>query len=127
MPLNKRKARQLFDEIKLKLDPLDCENALAYDLDAFSEATLAIAQTAFSSEETKRGEHIYFVENYISSIKSSNQIGPAIRVLLSLKTTDLELARLGRAFSTALAKVPGDDRSFSAPWNFICMYRKKSY
>ncbi len=117
LPLNKRKARQLYDEIKLKLDPIECENTLAYDLDSFSETTLAIAQTAFSSEETKRGEHIYFVENYVSRIHSSNQIRPAVRVLVALKTTDLELARLGRAFSTALAKVPPDDRSFSAPWN----------
>jgi hypothetical protein len=117
LPLNKRKARQLFDEIKLKLNPLDCENNFAYHLDSFFETTLAIAQTAFNTEATQRGEHIYFVENYISKLNSSNQIQPAVKVLISLKTTNLELARLGRAFSTALAKVPTDDRSFSAPWN----------
>jgi len=115
--LNKQKARQLFDEIKLKLDRLDCENSLAYDLDSFFDTIQVIAQTGFSAEETQRGEHIYFVENYISKINSSNQIRPAIKVLTSIKTTDLELARLGRAFSTALAKVPTDDRAFSAPWN----------
>jgi len=117
MPLNKQKARQLFDEIKLKLDPLDCENSLAYDLDSFFDTILVIAQTGFSSEETQRGEHIYFIENYVSKINSSNQIKPAIKVLTSLETTNLELARLGRAFSTALAKVPTDGRAFSAPWN----------
>jgi len=117
LPMNKQMARHLFDEIKLKLDPLDCEDTLAYDVDCFFETTLAIAQTAFNSEETERGEHIYFVENYISRINSSNQIRPAVRVLVSLKTTELELARLGRAFSTALAKVPPDDRAFAAPWN----------
>lgn len=117
LPLNKKKARQLFDEIKLKLDPLECEDTLAYDLDSFFEMTLAIAQTAFNKEETQRGEHIYFVENTISTINSSNQIRPAVKLLISLKTTNLELARLGRAFSTALAKAPTDDRSFSAPWN----------
>lgn len=119
LPLNKQKARQLFDEIKLKLDPLDCETTLAYDVDSFFETTLAIAQTAFNSEETERGEHIYFVENYISKIYSSSQIQPVVRVLVSLKTTNLELARLGRAFSIALARIPADDRSFSAPWNSI--------
>lgn len=117
MPLNKQKARQLFDDIKLKLERLDCENSLAYDLDSFYDTILLIAQTGFSAEETQRGEHIYFVENYISKINSSNQIKPAIKVLTSLKTTDLELSRLGRAFSTALARVPTDDRAFSAPWN----------
>ena len=117
LPLNKQKARQLFDEIKLKLNPLDCESTLAYDLDSFFETILAIAQTAFNSEETRRGEHIYFVENYINRINSPNQIRPAVTVLVSLKMTDLDLARLGRAFSTALAKIPTDDRSFSAPWN----------
>jgi hypothetical protein len=118
MSLNKQKARQLFDEIKLKLDRLDCENSLAYDLDSFFDTVLVIAQTGFNTEEIQRGEHIYFLENYISKINSSNQIKPAIKVLISLKTTDLELARLGRAFSTALAKVQTDDRAFSAPWNF---------
>lgn len=115
--LNKKKARQLFDEIKLKVNPLDCEDTLAYDLDSFFEMTLAIAQTAFNTEETQRGEHIYFVENSISKINSSNQIQPAVKLLISLKTSNLELARLGHAFSTALAKIPTDDRSFSAPWN----------
>lgn len=115
--LNKKKARQLFDEIKLKLDPLACEETFAYDLDSFFEMTLAIAQTAFSTEETQRGEHIYFVENSVSKINSSNQIKSAVKVLISLKTTNFELARLGHAFSIALAKIPTDDRSFSAPWN----------
>lgn len=117
LPLNKKKARQLFDEIKLKLDPLDCEDTLAYDLGSFFEMILVIAQTAFNTEETQRGEHVHFVENSISKINSSNQIQPAVRVLISLKTSNLELARLGRAFSMALARIPTDDRSFSAPWN----------
>lgn len=119
LPLNKQKARQLFDEIKLKLEPLGCQNNWAYDVDSFSETTLAIAQNAFNLEETQRGEHIYFVENYITKVNSSNQILPAVKVLVSLKTTDLELARLGTAFGTALAKVPTDDRAFSAPWNSV--------
>lgn len=117
LALNTKKARQLFDGIKLKLEPLDCEDTLAYDLSSFFDVTLAIAQTAFNAEEVQRGEHIYFVENAIHEINSSNQIQPAIKVLTSLKTTNLELARLGHAFSTALAKIPSDDRSFSAPWN----------
>jgi hypothetical protein len=117
LPLDKKTARQLFDEIKLKLDKLDCEDTLAYDLGSFFELTLAIAQIAFDAEETERGDHIYFVENFVSKINSSNQIQPAVKVLISLQTTDLELTRLGRAFSTALAKIPTDDRSFSAPWN----------
>ena len=83
----------------------------------FLNWTLNIAQLAFDAEETERGDHIYFVENFVSKINSSNQIQPAVKVLTSLKTTDLELTRLGRAFSTALAKIPADDRSFSAPWN----------
>lgn len=115
--LNKQKARQLFEEIKLKLDPLNCDNSLAYDVGSFFETALGIAQTAFASEEIQRGEHIHFVENQLSKINSSNLIQPAIKVLVSLKTTNLELARLGRTFSIALAKVQTDDRAFSAPWN----------
>lgn len=117
LPLNKQKARQLFEEIKLKLDPLNCEDTLAYNVDAFFDTTLVLVQTAFPSEEIRRGEHIYFIENHFSRITSANEIRPAIRVLVSLKATNLELARLGHAFSTALTKVRGDRRSFAAPWN----------
>jgi len=115
--LDKQKARQLFDEVKVQTDPLNCEHTLAYDVDAFFTTVETIAQTAFSAGEIARSEHVYFVENYIRKLNSSNQIRPVARTILTIKTTDLELANLGRVFSTALQKIPADDRSFSAPWN----------
>ena len=117
LPLNAKEARRLFTEIKLKSNPVDCESTLAYEVDCFFSTLQAIANSAFSPEEIERGEHVYFVEHYISRINSANQIGPAVKTLVSLKTTDLELANLGRAFSAALQKIPVDDRTFSAPWN----------
>lgn len=117
LPLNRKKARQLFSEIKLKLEPPRCENTLGYEVDAFYSTMQAIAQSGFSAEEVRRGEPVNFVENYISKIHSPNQIQPAVKLLTSLKTTDLEFESLGRAFSAALQAIPSDDRSFSAPWN----------
>ena len=117
LPLNKRKARQLFSEIKLKLEPLNCESTLGYEVDSFFTTMQAIAQSGFNAEENRRGEPVYFVESYISKINSPDQIPPALKLLGSLKTTDLELESLARAFSTALQGIPADDRSFSAPWN----------
>lgn len=115
--LDKQKARQLFSEIKLQTEPLTCESTLAYNVTAFFTTIEAIAQTAFSAEEIVRSEHASFVENYIGKINSSNQVQPAAKAILAIKTTDLELTNLGRAFSAALQKIPADDRSFSAPWN----------
>ena len=117
LPLNKKKARQLFSEIKLKLEPPGCESNLGYEVDAYFSTIQAIANGGFSAEETRGGEPAQFVENFISKINSPNQIQPAVKLLLSLKTTDIELESLGRAFSTALQTIPTDDRSFSAPWN----------
>lgn len=117
VPLNKKKARQLFSEIKFKLEPVSCENTLGYDVEAFFTTIQTITQSGFSAEENRRGELASFVENYISKINSPNQIQPAVKLLLSLQTTDLELEILGRAFSNALQQIPIDDRSFAAPWN----------
>lgn len=117
LPLKPKEARRLFTEIKLKSNPVDCENTLAYEVDCFFSMLQAIAGAAFNAEEMGRGEHVYFVEQYLSNINSANQIGPAVKTIVSLKTTDLELANLGRAFSAAIQKIPSDDRTFSAPWN----------
>lgn len=115
--LDKQRARQLFGELKLQTEPLSCEQALAYNVTAFFSAVEAVAQTAFDAEEIARGEHVFFVESYVSRINSSSQIQPAVKTILAINATDLELTNLGRAFSSALQKIPGDDRSFSAPWN----------
>jgi hypothetical protein len=115
--LDKLKARQLFGEIKLQTEPLSCEDALAYDAKAFFAMIEALAQGAFSAEEITRGEHVFFIESYIGKIHSPSQIQPAVKTLLAIKTTDLELTNLTRALSVALPKIPLDDRSFSAPWN----------
>ncbi|HKR21312.1 MAG TPA: hypothetical protein VJS17_01910 [Pyrinomonadaceae bacterium] len=115
--LDQQKARQLFGEIKLQTEPLTCEHSLAYNVSVFFSTIEAVAQSAFNAEEVTRGEHVMFVENYVGKINSSNQIQPAVKAILAIKTTDLELTNLGRAFNTALQKMPADDRSFSAPWN----------
>ena len=114
LPLDKSKARELFSEIKLKLEPLSCEDALGYDVDCFFNTLQALAQTAFSAEEMSRSEHVYFVENYLAKINSPNQVNAAAKMLASLTLTDLELTNLGRAFSSALKNIPGDYRSFTA-------------
>jgi hypothetical protein len=115
--LDKQKARQLFGEVKLNLEPLTCENVLGYDVDSFYKTVQAIAQTNFDVEEAGRGEHVFFVETYVGKINSPSEIPAAVSTLLSVQATTLQLATLGRAFSTALQKMPADDRSFSAPSN----------
>ena len=117
VPLNKQKARELFSEIKFKLDPVSCENTLGYEVDAYFTTIQTITQSGFSAEEIRLGAPASFVENYISKINSPNQILPAVKLLLSLQTTNLELEILSRAFSSALQQIPSDDRSFAAPWN----------
>ncbi len=82
LPLNAKEARRLFTDIKLKSNPVNCESPLAYEIDCYFSALQAIANSAFSPEEIERGEHAYFVEQYITRINSANQIGPAVITLV---------------------------------------------
>lgn len=111
------KARELFGQIpKPRLEPLDCKDALVYDVSDFYETLTDVVRATFKPQETLRGEHISFVEQYVDSMASPVQIEPLAKTILSLKTSRAQLQSLLHSFSVALSRISGDDRSFSVPW-----------
>jgi hypothetical protein len=120
--VDKTRARELFNEVsQFKLVPLSCEDSLVYDVSTYYETATSIAQTAFNQKEMKREEHILFAQRCVENIHSPFQIAPAMKLILALKTTPLQLQTLVSSFSNALGKISGDDRSFSATVNLMSL------
>ena len=117
LKVDKARARELFGEIspKLQLGPLGCENPLVFDVSDFYETLSEVILVTFDDAQRRRGEHVPFVQPYLSGISSPAQVGPAARLILSLKPTADELALLAHTFSAALKGVARDPRSFSYP------------
>ena len=113
LQLNKQKARRLFEEIKFKLEPLSCSDAVIQDGTVFFTTVLAVARTGFSAEEMLRSEHVSFVESQLGKLSSPVEIDAAAKILISIPTTDLELMALGRALTASLKRIPSEYRSFS--------------
>jgi hypothetical protein len=113
LSVDKQKARTLFNEIpKLDLKPISCEESLVYDVSNFYALLTNIEQTAFSAKEIRRNEHIYFLQSHISNMVSPVQIGPIAKTILALNLSHSEFQILAYAFSNALEKISGNDRSF---------------
>lgn len=113
LSVDKQKARDLFGEIPSpQLSPLNCEDALVYDVSEFYVTLKMIADTAFSQKEIKSGEPVRLVESYISQIVSSAELAPAIKLLTSLKVSRSQKELLLYRFSKALSRLSSDDRSF---------------
>ena len=115
MPLDGQRARHLFAEIpKLQLPPLGCEDALVYEVSDYYDVLGDLARTAFTKEEVEASADISFVRPYVTRMTSPAQVGPLARVVLAVGENRPDgLSRLARDFGAALAKISGDDRSFS--------------
>jgi len=115
LPLDKVKARQLFSEVgKLTFPPLRCEDGLVYEVSDFYNTAEKLFKGAFSVEEVRRGEDIRLLESLIEDISSPIQITPTANLVRSLQMTPAHRDRLVAAFAAKIAKVSGDDRSFSS-------------
>jgi hypothetical protein len=115
LAVDKEKARELFSEIQRpEIPPATCEDTLLYELDDFYDALKDVAQAAFTPDEMRQDEHIHFVASFIGSINSPRQTVPAVKTILALKVSPAQLDSLVHAFSGALKKISGDDRSFNS-------------
>ena len=113
--IDPQRARELFGEIppKHQLPPLNCKDALVYNVSEFYDTLGKVIEKAFSPAEKQRGAHIQFVQPYIDNMTSPVQVGPVAKVILSLKPSGSQLAVLVHSFGEALKGITNDDRSFS--------------
>jgi hypothetical protein len=115
LPLDRARARSLFDEIGFPiLMPLGCEYALAYDPRSFYEALDRMARNGFTSQEKLQGHEISLLARYVSGVRSHSQVAPVARLLGSLELSPTELGELASLFANALKQLRGDERSFAA-------------
>ena len=113
LPLDRLKARRLFLEIStLKLEALDCEEALVYDVDVFYETAAKILAGAFTPLEVRRNLHLEVARRLLRRLSSPAQVAPAAQMVLSLTLTPTQFESLIGDYCEALRKITGDSRSF---------------
>ena len=114
--LDKQRAREMLAELRPDpdLEVLECDDPLVYDVDALYETVSEVARVAFNAEELRRREHVRLAERYVAGVRRVAQVGPAVRMLVSLKLPAADLLPLVQSFASALKSVPSDARSFAA-------------
>lgn len=111
---HKARAREMFSEIKIsELTPVTCDEPTIYDLSEFYNTLNLLYQTAFSADERRKEEHLYFLISNIKNISSPAQITAIIQSIISLKLSETQLQMSLNTLSERLKEVPDDDRSFS--------------
>ena len=114
LPLDKRKARDLFGQIVLRLEPLSCEDALVWDVAEYYATLKEVARTSFTDEEKARKDHLRFLRFHLESITSPLQLAPAMRVLNEYKLWRDDYAHLVLALTRTLERMNADPRSLAA-------------
>jgi hypothetical protein len=115
LPLDAARARKLFQSIPpMELKPRKCDDFMVYDLDGYYQA-LGAAVRSFSAAEKQAGDAARFLKPY-TAITTAPQVGPMAAVLTESGLSDTEFVSLLNAFSAALGKIQGDDRSFTASY-----------
>ena len=115
LPLDHVKARTLLEEIApLQLPKVGCEGYLAYDVSLFYEVLGRVAAQSFTPKEVAAGKATGLLVQYVSAISSASEVEPVARMLLDSQLSKADFQSVLSAFSGALGKVYGDDRSYTA-------------
>jgi hypothetical protein len=115
LSLDKKKAREMFNDIPTKLDfaSKGCKEGFIYAVaDKPYETLNAILANTFTEKEKKQNAHVLYALPYIENMSSPAQVVPLIKIILSLKPNQSQLSILGDSFSRALKNVSGDDYTF---------------
>jgi hypothetical protein len=114
LPLDPGKARKLFSDIPpVELPLVPCGDFLVFDVDRYYDALAAVTQRAFTPKEVHDGAQYQFLLQRIATIASPAQISPAVRAILASGLRDADFPGAVAAFTAALRKIAGDDRSFT--------------
>ncbi len=112
-------ARERFEEIPpLDLPNLTCDDFLAYDVSRFYDVLGELAAQSFTLKERKEEGPAKFLARYVGAIDHPAQVAPAARLLAgNLPLTEAQFQAVVTAFASALSRISGDDRSFTAAAN----------
>jgi hypothetical protein len=114
LTLSQTKARTLFEQTELSLEPLGCGEPLAYDLKAFYQTLGKLISNGFTQKEKLQGRRLELLERYITGLRSHSQVGPIAQLLRTVDLSSGDLRIAVNSFATSLATLHGDKRSFTA-------------
>jgi hypothetical protein len=108
LALDPQQARDLFLKIASpKVPAVGCDDFMVYNVDSFYE-TLARVAKAIPANQRLR-----LLQPYSGAIQSPVQAAPMARLLAEVDMNSSEFGSLVSAYAAALAKISGDDRSFT--------------
>ncbi|MBZ5727537.1 MAG: hypothetical protein LAP87_21385 [Acidobacteriia bacterium] len=114
LPLDSRKARELFEQIPPpRLPQLACQDFLVYDVSRFFAVAGRVASQSFTAREIERGEPFQFLARYAGAIASPVEVAPAAAMIAAAGLKDDDFQLLVATFAHALGRIEGDDRSFT--------------
>jgi hypothetical protein len=112
--LDRRRARQRFEDIApIQVPAVGCDDFLVYDLTRFYQVLGRVAASAFTPAEVAKEEPVKFLARYVGTISSPVQVGPVAHLLTTAPLDDAQFQNLATAFSGALTRISGDDRTFT--------------
>jgi hypothetical protein len=107
LPIDAAKAREMFEKIPpRRLTSIPCSDFLVYDVSHYYDALGALAKGAADGGK--------LLERYALGITSPVETVPAALLIAHSDAPDDRFKLLVDGFSKALAKISGDDRSFTA-------------
>lgn len=111
--IDKQKAREMFRDILIpEMKSLKCEDPMIPDVSIYYDTLTAITGRTFSEDEVKKREHIIITEQALSGIVSPLQLGPATKVIASIKAQPQDISSLLGIFSKRMSDMSCDSRSF---------------
>jgi hypothetical protein len=115
LALDPGQARALFLRIPaLDLKPLQCSDALAYDVDHYYDTAGKLAAHSFGAREKAAGDGGRFLARYASAMTSPVEAGPMADAIAGQEFSSSDFASLVATYATALGKIREDDRSFTS-------------
>jgi hypothetical protein len=113
LPLDARKARELFEQIAPPdLPRLTCNDFLVYDVSRLYDVLARVVAQGFNDAEIARREPQRLVSRY-AVVTSPAQVAPVAGLLLSAGLNDRDFRTMATTFAAALREISGDDRSYT--------------
>lgn len=114
LPVDRRKARELFEQIGSPEVPrMECADSLVPQTDILYRTLASVVLESFTPKERAEERHMDLVSRHIAGIRSGVQIGPMASVVSGLEATPGQRAALVQQFSSVIAAISDDDRTFS--------------
>jgi len=114
LPLDRQRARSMFDEITLPtLPPVTCDDALVYDFDSYYQAVLAVLAQGFTADEKAAALDVQFLLDQLAKVKTLPQTMSALKIVSKANLSGASLARVSTVLIGTIDHLSSDPRSFA--------------